>query len=112
MFACLWSRDTMPNERLDEHQTSEGLGRSLPGTSESRYCIVNLRCFYNVLHHPQFAHPDPNFASPTFGIISSAAQQHKNPCHISQRANRRARSLSPKSNVTPITRGHVNHSKP
>jgi hypothetical protein len=29
--------------------------------------------FYNALNHPQFANPDSNFTSPTFGVISSAA---------------------------------------
>jgi Carboxypeptidase regulatory-like domain/TonB dependent receptor-like, beta-barrel len=29
--------------------------------------------FYNALNHPQFANPDTNFSSPTFGIISSTA---------------------------------------
>jgi hypothetical protein len=29
--------------------------------------------FYNALNHPQFANPDTNFASPTFGVISSTA---------------------------------------
>jgi len=27
--------------------------------------------FYNALNHPQFAAPDANFTSPTFGVISS-----------------------------------------
>jgi hypothetical protein len=29
--------------------------------------------FFNTLNHPQFANPDTNFTSPTFGVISSAA---------------------------------------
>ncbi len=29
--------------------------------------------FYNALNHPQFAQPDTNFTSPTFGLISSTA---------------------------------------
>jgi hypothetical protein len=29
--------------------------------------------FYNVLDHPQFANPDANFTSATFGVISSTA---------------------------------------
>jgi hypothetical protein len=28
---------------------------------------------YNALNHPQFANPDTNFTSPTFGLISSTA---------------------------------------
>jgi hypothetical protein len=29
--------------------------------------------FYNALNHTQFANPDSNFTSPTFGVISSTA---------------------------------------
>jgi hypothetical protein len=29
--------------------------------------------FFNLLNHPQFSNPDSNFASPTFGVISSTA---------------------------------------
>lgn len=29
--------------------------------------------FYNTLNHPQFANPDTNFSSPTFGVITSTA---------------------------------------
>ncbi len=29
--------------------------------------------FYNALNHPQFAHPDNDFASPTFGFIRSTS---------------------------------------
>jgi hypothetical protein len=29
--------------------------------------------FFNVFNHPQFANPDANFTSPTFGVISSTA---------------------------------------
>jgi carboxypeptidase family protein/TonB-dependent receptor-like protein len=29
--------------------------------------------FYNALNHPQFANPDTNFTSPTFGLISSTS---------------------------------------
>jgi hypothetical protein len=29
--------------------------------------------FFNLLNHPQFANPDSNFASPTFGVISSTS---------------------------------------
>jgi hypothetical protein len=28
---------------------------------------------FNALNHPQFANPDSNFTSPTFGVISSTA---------------------------------------
>jgi len=29
--------------------------------------------FFNAFNHPQFANPDTNFASPTFGVISGTA---------------------------------------
>jgi len=29
--------------------------------------------FFNALNHPQFANPDTNFASPTFGVISGTS---------------------------------------
>jgi len=29
--------------------------------------------FFNAFNHPQFANPDPNFSSPTFGVISSTS---------------------------------------
>jgi len=29
--------------------------------------------FFNVFNHPQFADPDNNFSSPTFGVISSTS---------------------------------------
>jgi len=29
--------------------------------------------FFNLFNHPQFANPDANFTSPTFGVISSTA---------------------------------------
>jgi hypothetical protein len=29
--------------------------------------------FYNALNHPQFANPDTNFTSPTFGVVSGTA---------------------------------------
>jgi hypothetical protein len=29
--------------------------------------------FLNALNHPQFANPDTNFISPTFGVVSSTA---------------------------------------
>ena len=37
-------------------------------------CVLQLRTeFFNALNHPQFANPDSNFSSPTFGVISSTA---------------------------------------
>ncbi len=37
-------------------------------------CAVQFRAeFFNALNHPQFANPDTNFSSPTFGLISSTA---------------------------------------
>jgi len=36
--------------------------------------VLQLRTeFFNALNHPQFANPDSNFSSPTFGVISSTA---------------------------------------
>jgi hypothetical protein len=36
--------------------------------------ILELRAeFFNLFNHPQFANPDANFTSPTFGVISSTA---------------------------------------
>lgn len=29
--------------------------------------------FFNAFNHPQFANPDNNFSSPTFGVISSTS---------------------------------------
>jgi Carboxypeptidase regulatory-like domain/TonB dependent receptor len=35
---------------------------------------LQLRCeFFNALNHPQFANPDANFSSPTFGVINSTS---------------------------------------
>ena len=37
-------------------------------------CSLQFRAeFYNALNHPQFANPDTDFTSPTFGVISSTA---------------------------------------
>jgi hypothetical protein len=37
-------------------------------------CEIEFRAeFFNALNHPQFANPDANFTSPTFGVISSAS---------------------------------------
>ncbi len=37
-------------------------------------CSFQVRAeFYNALNHPQFANPDANFTSPTFGVISGTA---------------------------------------
>ena len=44
---------------------------SLRGISES-----SLQCraeMYNAMNHPQFANPDNDFASPTFGVISGTS---------------------------------------
>jgi hypothetical protein len=36
--------------------------------------IIQFRTeFFNVFNHPQFANPDTNFSSPTFGVISSTS---------------------------------------
>jgi hypothetical protein len=45
---------------------------ALPGPLEK--CNLQFRAeFFNTLNHPQFANPDSNFTSPTFGVISSTA---------------------------------------
>lgn len=37
-------------------------------------CTLQFRAeFFNALNHPQFANPDTNFSSPTFGLISNTA---------------------------------------
>ncbi|HTT22671.1 MAG TPA: TonB-dependent receptor [Candidatus Sulfotelmatobacter sp.] len=37
-------------------------------------CEIQFRAeFFNALNHPQFANPDANFASPTFGVITSTS---------------------------------------
>jgi hypothetical protein len=37
-------------------------------------CRLTFRAeFYNAFNHPQFANPDTNLTSPTFGVISSTA---------------------------------------
>lgn len=37
-------------------------------------CQIQFRAeFFNALNHPQFANPDSNFTSPTFGVISSTS---------------------------------------
>jgi hypothetical protein len=47
------------------------LSRSIGPLREAAF---NFRAeFYNALNHPQFANPDTNFSSSTFGVISSTA---------------------------------------
>jgi hypothetical protein len=37
-------------------------------------CEIQFRAeFFNALNHPQFANPDANFTSPTFGVITSTS---------------------------------------
>jgi hypothetical protein len=37
-------------------------------------CGIEFRTeFFNALNHPQFANPDANFTSPTFGVVSSTS---------------------------------------
>jgi len=48
--------------------------KSLPLTWPRENSKVNFRAeFYNALNHPQFANPDTNLTSPTFGVISSTS---------------------------------------
>jgi hypothetical protein len=50
------------------------LSRSVPLNRVREGSSLEFRAeFYNALNHPQFSNPDANFASPTFGVISSMA---------------------------------------
>jgi hypothetical protein len=61
----------------------EGPGQANLDLALSKTAIVNWPIekssvqfraeFFNALNHPQFANPDSNFTSPTFGVISSTA---------------------------------------
>ena len=60
-----------------------GPGQANLDLALSKACVVNWPIekssfqfraeFFNTLNHPQFANPDTNFTSPTFGVISSTA---------------------------------------
>lgn len=50
------------------------ISRSVPVNWPLENSSIQLRAeFFNVLNHPQFANPDSNFSSPTFGVISSTS---------------------------------------
>jgi Carboxypeptidase regulatory-like domain/TonB dependent receptor-like, beta-barrel len=50
------------------------IGKSTKVSWPRENSSVELRAeFFNALNHPQFANPDSNFSSPTFGVISSTA---------------------------------------
>lgn len=50
------------------------VSKTLPLSWLREKCEIQFRAeFFNALNHPQFANPDSNFASPTFGIISSTS---------------------------------------
>lgn len=49
---------------------SKDLGLNWPTENSALQFRAEL---YNALNHPQFANPDSNFTSPTFGVISSTA---------------------------------------
>jgi hypothetical protein len=50
------------------------LSKNIPIKWPSEGTSLQFRTeFYNALNHPQFANPDTNFTSPTFGVISSTA---------------------------------------
>lgn len=58
----------------------DGPGQANIDIAFSKSIIVHERSgfqfraeFFNALNHPQFANPDTNFTSPTFGLISSTA---------------------------------------
>lgn len=48
--------------------------RNLAAQQRSERSSIDLRPeFFNALNHPQFANPDTNYSSPTFGVISSTS---------------------------------------
>jgi hypothetical protein len=49
---------------------SKAIGIALP---HERSTLAFRAEFFNAFNHPQFANPDTNFASPTFGVISSTS---------------------------------------
>lgn len=50
------------------------LTKNLASTWPHEKGTLQIRAeFYNALNHPQFANPDTNFTSPTFGVISNTA---------------------------------------
>jgi hypothetical protein len=50
------------------------LSKAIPVAWPREKSTIEFRAeFFNALNHPQFANPDTNFASPTFGVISSTA---------------------------------------
>ena len=62
---CGWSRTSEPGCRI-----SKSVVLNRPHEKSN----LQFRAeFYNALNHPQFANPDNNFTSPTFGVISNTA---------------------------------------
>ena len=50
------------------------LSKKLPLNWPHEKCDIQFRAeFFNALNHSQFANPDTNFTSPTFGVISSTS---------------------------------------
>jgi hypothetical protein len=50
------------------------LSKTVSLRSLSERSSIEFRAeFFNALNHPQFANPDSNFTSPTFGVIASTA---------------------------------------
>jgi hypothetical protein len=50
------------------------VSKRLPLNWPHEKCEIQFRAeFFNALNHPQFANPDANFTSPTFGVITSTS---------------------------------------
>jgi hypothetical protein len=59
-----------PGEANLDLAVSKALGLAWPHENST----LQLRAeFFNAFNHPQFANPDTNFSSPTFGVITSTA---------------------------------------
>ncbi len=79
-YWCGWHRNGVWGQR---DRIVDGPGQANLDLAISKTVMVNWPIekssvqfraeFFNTLNHPQFANPDSNFTSPTFGVISSTA---------------------------------------